>query len=65
LNLALNYISNKQFIADAVKSEFILERLYVTRPRWAWLLMKFIPVLRRTALDDIFSIGTTATLVKK
>jgi hypothetical protein len=61
----LNYISNKKFMAHAVQSEFTLERLYVTRHRWAWLLMKLIPILRRTALEDIFSIGTAVILVKK
>jgi ubiquinone/menaquinone biosynthesis C-methylase UbiE len=61
----LNYISNKEFINYATESGFRIESMFVTRPRWAWLLMKLVPVLRRTALEDILSIGTSAILVKK
>jgi ubiquinone/menaquinone biosynthesis C-methylase UbiE len=61
----LNYISNKKFINYAIESGFGIESMFVNRPRWAWLLMKLIPVLRRTALEDILSIGTSAILVKK
>ena len=61
----LNYISNKKFINYAKQAKFSIESLYVTRPRWAWLFMKLVPILRRTALEDILSIGTAAILVKK
>ena len=61
----LNYISNKIFTDAAEKTGFKVESLFVTRPRWAWLLMKAMPFLRKTALEDIFSIGTSAILVKK
>jgi 2-polyprenyl-3-methyl-5-hydroxy-6-metoxy-1,4-benzoquinol methylase len=61
----LNDISNKRFTSYAKKSGFTVENMYVTRPRWAWLLMKLLPILRRTALEDILSIITTVTLVKK
>ncbi len=61
----LNYISNKIFTNAAEKTGFRVESLFVTRPRWAWLLMKAMPFLRKTALEDIFSIGTSAILVKK
>ena len=61
----LNYISNRKFMDHAKQTAFSLERLYVTRPRWAWLLIKLIPLFRRTALEDILSIGTSAILVKK
>jgi ubiquinone/menaquinone biosynthesis C-methylase UbiE len=61
----LNYISNQIFSIAAEKTGFRVESLFVTRPRWAWLLMKAMPILRKTALDDILSIGTSAILVKK
>jgi ubiquinone/menaquinone biosynthesis C-methylase UbiE len=61
----LNYISNKIFSDTAEKTGFNVESFFVTRPRWAWLLMKAMPFLRKTALEDILSIGTTAILVKK
>jgi ubiquinone/menaquinone biosynthesis C-methylase UbiE len=61
----LNYISNKKFIDAARESGFRVESLFVSRPSWAWLLMKALPFLRKTALEDVLSIGTSAILIKK
>ena len=61
----LNYISNRKFKKAAILSGFRIENFIVTRPKWAWLLMKLVPFLQRTSLDDILSIGTSAILVKK
>jgi len=61
----LNYISNRKFTDAAAKSGFRVESLFVTRPRWAWLMMKALPFLRKTSFEDILSIGTSAILVKK
>lgn len=61
----LNYISNKKFTNAANKTGFKVESLFVTRPRWAWLMMKALPFLRKTSLEDILSLGTSAILVKK
>jgi ubiquinone/menaquinone biosynthesis C-methylase UbiE len=61
----LNYISNKKFKDSATKTGFLIETLYVNRPKWAWLMIKALPFLRKTSLDDILSYGTSAILVKK
>lgn len=61
----LNYISNKIFIQAAKKSGLHVESMYVTRSKWHWLLMKAFPILRKTVLEDILSLGTSAVLVKK
>ena len=61
----LNYISIKIFTDAAEQAGFKIESLFVTRPRWAWLLFKAMPFLRKTALEDILSIGTSSILVKK
>jgi ubiquinone/menaquinone biosynthesis C-methylase UbiE len=60
----LNYISNKKFTNSARSSGFSIESMVVNRPNWAWLLIKMLPFLRKTKLDDIFSNGTSAILVK-
>jgi len=60
-----NYISNKIFANSALRSGFYIETMISNRPNWAWLLMKIMPFLRKTKLDDILSVGTSAILVKK
>ena len=60
----LNYITNKKFKNIANDEGFSLVDFVVTRPKLGWILMKIFPVLTRTKLDDIISIGTFAILKK-
>jgi ubiquinone/menaquinone biosynthesis C-methylase UbiE len=61
----LNYITNKKFTNISISAGFKISEIYVKRPKFGWILMKMLPFLSTTALDDICSIGTSAILVKK
>jgi len=61
----LNYITIKKFRIASIESGFQIEYLYVKRPKYAWLFMSIFPILKRTILNDILSIGTTAILKKE
>jgi ubiquinone/menaquinone biosynthesis C-methylase UbiE len=60
----LNYLTNKKFLTCAKRNGFSIDNYYVNRPKFGWILIKILPFLERTKLDDILSYGTTATLRK-
>lgn len=61
----LSYITNAKFKEAVQKVGLTLEEFYVSRPLPAKILIKALPFLQRTTLDDVLSYGTSATLRKK
>jgi ubiquinone/menaquinone biosynthesis C-methylase UbiE len=57
-----SYITNKRFLDEVATAELQVESYYVTRPLLGLALFKMMPILKRTRLDDILSVGTRAIL---
>lgn len=60
----LSYITNKSFLNEVAAAGLQVERYYVTRPLLGMVICKLFPILKRTRLDDILSVGTSAILKK-
>ncbi len=61
----LNYITHKKFKEAANTANLKIISMHSKRPRLGKAVIKFLPFLKRTPWDDIFSTGTAAKLQKQ